>query len=77
WRDVAFIGAYVTGFVVLELGLAITNFYVAVTPLSPPLQSYWLYIHISVAMLATGFFAVGGGLSIVQLLQARRENDGL
>jgi cytochrome c-type biogenesis protein CcsB len=77
WRDVRFIGAYVTGIVVLLLGLAATNFYVAVTPLSPPLQSYWLYIHISVAILATGFYAVGGGLSIVQLLQARRESGGL
>jgi cytochrome c-type biogenesis protein CcsB len=77
WRDVRFLGAYITGFVVLLLGLAVTNFYVQVTPTSPPLQSYWLYIHISVAMLATGFYAVGGGLSIVQLLQARREKGGL
>ena len=77
WRDVKFLGAYITGFVVLLLGLAVTNFYVAVTPLAPPLQSYWLYIHISVAMLATGFYAVGGGLSIVQLLQQGREKGRL
>lgn len=77
WRDVRFLGAYITGFVVLLLGLAVTNFYVAVTPLAPPLQSYWLYIHISVAMLATGFYAVGGGLSIVQLLQQGRERGRL
>src|SRR5689334_5903943 len=77
WRDVKFLGAYITGFVVLLLGLAVTNFYVAVTPTPPPLQSYWLYIHISVAMLATGFYAVGGGLSIVQLLQSAREKGKL
>ncbi|MGN6325650.1 c-type cytochrome biogenesis protein CcsB [Pseudolysinimonas sp.] len=77
WRDVKFLGAYITGFVVLLLGLAVTNFYVAVTPTPPPLQSYWLYIHISVAMLATGFYAVGGGLSIVQLLQSAREKGRL
>jgi cytochrome c-type biogenesis protein CcsB len=77
WRDVRFLGAYITGFVVLLLGLAATNFYVAVTPTSPPLQSYWLYIHISVAMLATGFYAVGGGLAIVQLLQQAREKGRL
>jgi cytochrome c-type biogenesis protein CcsB len=77
WRDVKFIGAYITGFVVLLLGLAVTNFYVQITPLSPPLQSYWLYIHISVAMLATGFYAVGGGLSVVQLLQQGRERGRL
>jgi cytochrome c-type biogenesis protein CcsB len=77
WRDVKFLGAYITGFVVLLLGLAVTNFYVSVTPTPPPLQSYWLYIHISVAMLATGFYAVGGGLSIVQLLQQGREKGHL
>jgi cytochrome c-type biogenesis protein CcsB len=73
WRDVRFLGAFVTGLVVLLLGLAAVNFYVPITPLPPALQSVWLVIHVFVATLATGFFAVGGGLSIVQLLQARRE----
>ncbi len=73
WRDLRFLGAYVTGVVVLLATLATVNFYVDVTPLPPPLQSAWLVIHVLVAMLATGFFAIGGGLSIVQLLQARRE----
>ena len=80
WRDLRFLGAWVTGIVVLLGTLATANFYVDVTPLPPPLQSAWLGIHVLVAMLATGFFAVGGGLSIVQLLQARREagkSDGL
>ena len=74
WRDVRFLGAFVTGVVVLLATLATVNFYVDVTPLPPPLQSAWLVIHVLVAMLATGFFAIGGGLSIVQLLQARRES---
>ncbi len=80
WRDLRFLGAWVTGIVVLLGTLATANFYVDVTPLPPPLQSAWLAIHVLVAMLATGFFAVGGGLSIVQLLQTRREagkSDGL
>ena len=77
WRDVKFLGAYITGVVVLLLGLASVNFYVAVTPLPPALQSAWLVIHVFVATLGTGFFAVGGGLSIAQLLQARREAGGL
>ena len=77
WRDVKFLGAYITGIVVLLLGLASVNFYVAVGPLNPALQSYWLVIHVFVATLGTGFFAVGGGLSIAQLLQARREAGGL
>jgi len=73
WRDLRFLGAWVTGVVVILATLATVNFYVDVTPLPPPLQSAWLAIHVLVAMLATGFFAIGGGLSVVQLLQARRE----
>ena len=42
-------------------------------PLPPALQSAWLVIHVFVAILGTGFFALGAGLSIVQLLQTRRE----
>ncbi|MFC5502568.1 c-type cytochrome biogenesis protein CcsB [Lysinimonas soli] len=76
WRDLRFLGAYITGIVVLLLGLASVNFYVAVTPLPPALQSAWLVIHVFVATLGTGFFAVGGGLSIAQLLQTRREAGG-
>jgi cytochrome c-type biogenesis protein CcsB len=74
WRDVRFLGAFVTGLVALLLGLASVNFYVPITPLPPALQSVWLVVHVFVATLATGFFAIGGGLSIVQLLQARRES---
>ncbi|TPW74118.1 c-type cytochrome biogenesis protein CcsB [Schumannella soli] len=76
WRDLRFLGAYVTGIVALLLGLATVNFYVAVTPLPPPLQSAWLVIHVFVATLGTGFFAVGAGLSIMQLLQVKREEGG-
>jgi cytochrome c-type biogenesis protein CcsB len=74
WRDVRFVGAFVTGLVALLLGLASVNFYVPITPLPPALQSVWLVIHVFVATLATGFFGIGGALSIVQLLQARRES---
>jgi cytochrome c-type biogenesis protein CcsB len=77
YRDVKFLGAYITAIVVLLMGLASVNFYVPVGPLNPALQSVWLVIHVFVATLGTGFFAVGGGLSIAQLLQSRREAGGL
>jgi len=77
WRDLRFLGAYIMAVVVLLLGLASVNFYVPVEPLNPALQSAWLVIHVFVATLGTGFFAVGGGLSIAQLLQTRREAGGL
>ncbi|WP_395640979.1 c-type cytochrome biogenesis protein CcsB [Pseudolysinimonas sp.] len=75
WKDVRFLGAYVTGLAALLLTLATINFYDAVglVPLPPPLQSAWLVIHVLVAILGTGFFALGAGLSIVQILQNRRE----
>ena len=72
WQDLRFIGAFVTGFALIALGVASVNFYVDVVPLPPALQSVWLVIHVFVASLGTGFFALGAALSIVQLLQARR-----
>ncbi|MBN9605396.1 MAG: c-type cytochrome biogenesis protein CcsB [Actinomycetales bacterium] len=77
WRDLRFLAAYATGIVAILLGLATVNFYVAVAPLPPALQSAWLVIHVFVATLGTGFFALGGGLSIAQLLQTRHEAGGL
>jgi cytochrome c-type biogenesis protein CcsB len=73
WQDLAFLGAYLVGFALVLLGLATTNFYVEVTPLRPALQSGWLVIHVFVAVLGTSFFTLGAGLSVTQLLQARRE----
>lgn len=73
WQDLRFLGAFITGFALIALGVATVNFYVDVVPLPPALQSAWLVIHVFVATLGTGFFALGAGLSIVQLLQARRE----
>lgn len=73
WKDLRFLGAYITGFTVLSLGIVTVNYYVDVVPLPPALQSAWLVIHVLVASLATAFFALGAGLSVVQLLRYRRE----
>lgn len=73
WRDLRFLGTFVTGLAVLLLGLATVNLYVDVVPLPPALDSVWLVVHVLVAIVATGFFALGAGLSITQLLQRRRE----
>lgn len=71
--DLRFLGSFITGLVLLLLGLAATRYYVEVVPLPPALQSYWLVIHVFVATLATGFFALGFALSLAQLLQDSRE----
>lgn len=73
WHDLKFLGVYITGFALITLGVGTVNFYVPVKPLPPVLDSYWLVIHVFVASLGTGFFAIGAGLSLAQLLQAGRE----
>ena len=72
--DLRFLGTFVTGLVLILLGIAALRYYVEVAPLPPALQSVWLVIHVFVASLGTGFFALGFALSTVQLLQFRRES---
>lgn len=76
WLDIRFLGVYVVGFGLIFLGVGTVNFYVDVVPLPPALQSSWLVIHVFVAILGTAFFAIGAGLSLVQLVQSRREDSG-
>jgi cytochrome c-type biogenesis protein CcsB len=71
-EDLRFLGTFVTGLVVILLGLS-WNFYVEVAPLIPALQSAWLVVHVFVASLGTAFLALGFALSVVQLIQARQE----
>ena len=72
--DLRFLGTFVTGLILVLLGIAALKFYVEVAPLPPALQSAWLVIHVFVASLGTGFFAIGFALSTVQLLQSQRES---
>ncbi len=71
--DLRFLGTFITGLVAVLMGGAATSFYVVVTPLADPLKSVWLVIHVFVASLATAFMALAFALSVVQLLQNRRE----
>lgn len=71
--DLRFLGTFITGLVVVLLGGATLAFYVEIVPLMDPLKSVWLVIHVFVASLATALFALAFGLSVLQLMQARRE----
>ncbi|WP_221586126.1 c-type cytochrome biogenesis protein CcsB [Microbacterium sp. G2-8] len=74
WKDLRFLGAFMTGLVAVLLGAAaLPAIYVEITPLMDPLKSAWLVIHVFVASLATAFLALAFALSVLQLLQARRE----
>lgn len=74
-QDFRWLGTFIVGLVILFLGVATVNFYVSVTPLPPALQSAWLVIHVFVATTATGVFALGFALSVLQLMQSRREKN--
>ena len=75
--DLRFLGTFITGLVVVLLGGTVLWFYTAVVPLSDPLKSVWLVIHVFVASLSTALFALAFALSVLQLLQARRERLAL
>jgi cytochrome c-type biogenesis protein CcsB len=68
-EEVRMMGTFVVGFVLLVLGTAVSVFYVEVVSLMPALQSYWLVIHVMVALLATGFFSLAATLSLAYLLK--------
>lgn len=71
--NLSYLGVFVTGFVVLALALATVLFRRPGTTLAVALDSYWLLIHVMVAMLATAFFALGSGLAGMQLLKSWNE----
>lgn len=67
--ELRYLGSLVTGLVELFLGVTRVNYYVEVAPLEVALNSYWLVIHIIVAILAVGFLTLSFGFSTLQLLQ--------
>lgn len=75
--DLRFLGTFITGLVVVLLGATAIWFYTDIVPLMDPLKSVWLVIHVFVASLATAIFALAFGLSVLQLMQARRERKAL
>lgn len=73
-RDVAYLAPGVTGFATIGLGLAMTVLYAQSTGLQPALQSFWLVIHVSIAIIATGIFTVGATATVLQLMRDYRDS---
>jgi cytochrome c-type biogenesis protein CcsB len=67
--EVRILATFVVGFVLLVLGTAVSLFYVEVKSLMPALQSFWLVIHVLVALMATAFFSIAAALSAAYLLK--------
>ncbi|PRZ09671.1 cytochrome c-type biogenesis protein CcsB [Isoptericola sp. CG 20/1183] len=72
-RDARFLGAFVTGLVILFLVVGLNSFHVAATGVQPALQNYWLVLHVGVAIGATGIFTVSFVMSALQLLRDSRD----
>ncbi len=60
--------------VLLDLGLAVTVLYTASDQLVPALHSYWLYIHVSTAILCGAVFYVGAVGTLMYLFKDSYEN---
>jgi cytochrome c-type biogenesis protein CcsB len=75
-KDLRFLGSFVIGLVVIMLIAASVGFPTPVAHLVPALQSYWLIIHVSVAVLASALFTLTFAMSVLQLVQAKREARG-
>jgi cytochrome c-type biogenesis protein CcsB len=71
--DLRYLGTFVIGPVLLSLGLGVTVFYTQAAQLVPALQSFWLVIHVSVAFIASALLTLGFSLTVLQLVQDRRE----
>ncbi|GAA1343985.1 c-type cytochrome biogenesis protein CcsB [Arthrobacter roseus] len=72
-KDVRFVGAFVTGLVLVMLNAAIVGFPTPVAHLVPALQSYWLVVHVSIAVISSALFTITFAMSVLQLMQSDRE----
>jgi cytochrome c-type biogenesis protein CcsB len=75
-RDLRWLGLFITGPVLLTLGLAITVWYTEAAELLPSLKSYWLVIHVTVATLSVGIFAIGATASGIYLVKDAFQRAG-
>mgnify|MGYP001036233883 FL=1 len=75
-KEVHFIAPLVSGFSLISLGAATSLFYVEVSTMMPALQSYWLVLHVIVAVLATSFFYIGAALHITYLIRKASWSQG-
>ncbi|NMR32399.1 c-type cytochrome biogenesis protein CcsB [Crystallibacter degradans] len=76
FRDLRFLGTFITGLVLVMLMAGAIAFPTPVAQLIPALQSYWLIIHVSVAVLSAAIFTLTFALSVLQLAKTRQEKRG-
>ncbi|MDN4480746.1 c-type cytochrome biogenesis protein CcsB [Demequina muriae] len=74
-RDVSYLAPGVTGFATIALGIGLTTLYQESTGLQPALQSFWLVIHVSIAIISTGVFIVAAVATVLQLMRDYRGEE--
>jgi cytochrome c-type biogenesis protein CcsB len=72
------IGAFVVsiGFIAMGAASLLPYRYQTAEPLVPALNSYWIYIHVSVTLTSYACFAIAAGLGVMYLLKERAERRG-
>jgi cytochrome c-type biogenesis protein CcsB len=70
-QKVRFLGAFVMVAAVIGLGVATIWLYNDPGPLRPALNSYWIAIHVTAAITATGTFSVAALTTALYLVSAR------
>ncbi|MQA94282.1 MAG: c-type cytochrome biogenesis protein CcsB [Streptosporangiales bacterium] len=68
-----YLGAFVLIPVLLALAINVRYLYVDAGPLVPALHSYWIAIHVTAAIIATGAFTVSGASTVMYLMADRAE----
>ncbi|HSX68155.1 c-type cytochrome biogenesis protein CcsB [Nocardioides sp.] len=68
--NLAFLGPWAVGLVMVVLMLDVVWLYEPMAPLTEALSSPWLVIHVIAAIVATGVFTLGGLVSILYLVRA-------
>jgi cytochrome c-type biogenesis protein CcsB len=74
WQEKArFLGAFVLAPVLLSMGLAGTVLYTSVGPVQAVLSTYWLPVHVTAAVVATGIFVLGSTAAMLHLMSLHYE----
>ncbi len=76
FQPIRWLGLPITAFAVTMLMSAVLLLDIPAGPLVPALHSYWLYVHVTAALLATGAFTVGALSSVLYLVRSRAELRG-
>jgi cytochrome c-type biogenesis protein CcsB len=72
-KDIRFLGTFALGLVVTMMMGATVGFPTPVAHVQPALQSPWIAIHVSLAVLAMSLFTLTFAMNVLQLIQHKRE----